>query len=113
MNMNKLDIANYLTGQTHDGAANMMESKTGVSTQTKKRHPMALPNHCMCHSSNLPIRGLFRDTPFMDSWYSKTIDMLRFFKFSPKRENTLATIKEKAPPDKLWDRASDAPKLIN
>ena len=91
----------------------MMGPKTGFSTQTKERCPMAMPNHCTCHGSNLPIRGLFRDLPFVDSWYSKTIDMLRFIKSSPKRENMLASIKEKAPLDKLSDRVSDTPKLIN
>ena len=63
----------------YDGAANILEPKTGVSTQINKWYHIAIDNYYICYGSNLSIRGLFRDIPFMECWYSKIIDMLQFF----------------------------------
>lgn len=97
----ELDAANHLVGQTYDGAANMMSPKLGAATRIKQQCPMAAYNHCICHSSNSPTKGLCNDVQFMESWRAKIKDLTQFFKLSSKNEKILHHVKDEAQPSCL------------
>ena len=102
-----------MTAQCYDRASNMMGPKSGVSTRAQQLHPMAIANYCLCHGSSLAVKNAFKEILFLEVWFEKLKDLAKLFKKSPQREQTSHNAKDKASCDSLWDRPSEAPKLID
>ena len=107
-----LEANKYLAQVFFDGVANMIGSKSGVSTRLEEEYPQVVTNHCTCHGSALPVKGAFRDMLFLKNFGDKIQDLIRLFKFSPQRELCLENCKSNAPKDRMNDVPSEAGKLI-
>ena len=73
---------------------------------------MAVPNHCVCHGSSLPVKAAFRDIKILENFSTQTQDLLRMFKKSPQKDAYLQYAKDAAPSDDLRDKPSEVGGLI-
>ena len=107
INKRKLYPAQHLVSQTYDGANNMQGKNNGLGVRIKKKCPMAVPTHCLCHSASLPVKNLFLAIDFLSKFQELMFEIIKLIKFSPTRENVLEDMKRNAPSDLMWDKSSE------
>ena len=107
-----LNVQENLCSQSYDGAANMMGHRSGVATRIQRKYPMAVPNHCVCHGSSLPVKAAFRDIKILENFSTQAQDLLRMLKKSPQKDAYLQYAKDAAPSDNLQDKPSEVGGLI-
>ena len=100
-NIDNLNPHNNLVAQGYDGSNNMLGAKTGVAVRLRKKYPMAIENHCMCHAAALPCKKIFNNIDHMNNFQQHSFEIINLIKLSPHRENFLESYKKTAPPDKM------------
>ena len=79
----------------------MLSVKTGVAIRLRQKYPMAIENHCMCHTAALPCEKIFNNIDYMNNFQQHSFKIKNLIKLSPYRDNFLESCKKTAPPDKL------------
>ena len=90
-----------LVAQCHDGSNNMLGVKTGVAIRLREKYPMAIENHCVCHTAALLCNRVFNDIDHVNNFQQLCFENVNLIKLSPHREYFLESCKKTAPPDKL------------
>ena len=88
-----LSILN-LRGQTYDGASNMLGHKSDVAEQIKEEQPKAFETHCHGHALSLSVKEATKSNTLLNDLMGTVAEITILVKYSPKREQTLGTIKE-------------------
>ena len=88
-----LSILN-LRGQTYDGASNMLGHKSDVAKQIKEEQPKAFETHCHGHALSLSVKEATKSNTLLNDLMGTVAEITILVKYSPKREQTLGTIKE-------------------
>ncbi|CAG2241984.1 unnamed protein product [Mytilus edulis] len=76
--------------QSYDGAGNMSGKYNGCAARIKRLYPRAEYYYCMNHDLNLAVSKSCK-VPEMQIMIESTKQLGIFFKYSPKRQNTLET----------------------
>lgn len=76
--------------QSYDGAGNMSGKYNGCAARIKRLYPRAEYYYCMNHDLNLAVSKSCK-VPEMRIMIESTKQLGIFFKYSPKRQNTLET----------------------
>ena len=82
------------SGQTYNGASNMMGKRSGVSTQISAEQPKAMTTHCQGHSLSLAIKSLTKDCTILRNTLGTVAEICVLVKYSPKSEKMLESIME-------------------
>ncbi|XP_033123564.1 zinc finger MYM-type protein 1-like [Anneissia japonica] len=83
-----------LRGQCYDGCSNMAGAKAGVATMIQKIEPRAVFMHCYGHALNFAVGETIKQSKTMKDCLDTCYELLKFIKFSPKREAMLRDLKE-------------------
>ena len=84
----------WLIGMGFDGAATFSGDKTGVQRRLKKLSPHALFVHCCCHVLQLASVHAANATPGIKHVYTTLMTLWKFFRYSPKRAESLKEIQK-------------------
>ena len=82
------------SGQTYDGASNMMWKRSGVSTQILSEQPKAMASHCQVYSLSLAIKSLTKDCTVLRDVMGTVGEICMLVKYSAKQEKMLGSIVE-------------------
>ena len=85
---------NNLRTQAYDGASKMFDKNTGVSVQIAAEQPKALSTYCQGHSLNFEIKTAMTNSKQMKDVMGTVAEIISLVKYSSKRENLLANIKD-------------------
>ena len=83
-----------LIGMRFDGAATFSGDKTGVQIRLKELSPHALFVHCHCHVLQLASVQAANATPGVKHVYTTLMTLWSFFRFFPKRAESLKEIQK-------------------
>ena len=83
--------ASKMRSQCYDGASNMSGKTKGVGARIQNEYPKALPFWCTAHQLNRCIVQA-SNIPAVRNMMGAADQVVRFFEFSPKKENTLLNV---------------------
>ena len=85
--------------QCYNGASNMAQAKTGVSTQIKSEEPRAILTNCYNHSLQLAVGDTIRGIKNLADMFDTIPEISKLRKFSPKSDFMFDRIKEAISPE--------------
>jgi len=68
-----------------DGASTFQGQQAGVSAKMQEQQPKILNTHCHMHCVNLAVQETVSSVPIMRNFLQFVIDLINFFRQSPKR----------------------------
>ena len=80
-------------GQCYDCASNMLGKKSGVPKQILDIQPKAFATHCHCHSLSLSVKETTKESKILSDTMDTSGEIAILVKYTPKREQKLASIK--------------------
>ena len=81
-------------GQTYNGASNMMEKHSGVSTKISEGQPNTAATHCQGYSLSLAVKSFTKEFIILRDIMGTVGEIWVLVKYSPKRENMLGKLTE-------------------
>ena len=85
-----------LCGQCYDGCNTMAGTRAGVATKVHEIEPRVVFTHCYGHALNLGVSHAIKNSLAMKDCLDTCTELVKLFKFSPKRKATLRKLKEEA-----------------
>ena len=90
----------------------MLGKKSGVAMQIKELQPKAHYTHCNGHSISLSVKKVTKQSKVLGNTMGVAEEIVVLIKYSPKRENILACIKEQVEIEsEPEEKANDITKL--
>ena len=86
-------------GQCYDGASNMADSRSCVSTQLSSEEPRAVYTHCYGHALNLVVGDVMKKSRLMGSTLNAASEISKLLKYSPHRDAAFEKLKAELAPN--------------